>query len=244
MDNLVTNSMPAGAQPGRVKSILAAWGDAWPIAISVIPFGIVCGIGAVKAGMTAPQGIGISLALFAGASQIAVNEFLANDVPWPLIVIAALTINLRFLLFSAALAPQFARLAAWKKVILSYLLVDQVYALGVNAWDRADRPVLKTWYYLGVMFLLFPAFQGGNVAGIYLGAQVPKEWGFEFSVPLIFLAILVPAIKSKALAIAAAVAAVLTVALSFLPYMLGMFIAALAAIGVGYYYQEVAGHGR
>ena len=104
------------------------------------------------------------------------------------------------------------------------------------AGDRSG--LRRTSYYLGTALGLFLAFQLGNLLGISLGSGLPAHWGIEFSVPLIFCALLTTAIRKRSMAIAAAVAALGSLLLCGLPYMLGVFIAALLAIIVGFLLEE------
>jgi predicted branched-subunit amino acid permease len=61
-------------------------------------------------------------------------------------------------------------------------------------------------------------------------------------VPLVFLALMIPALKNRSMYVAAAVAGLLTLALLWLPYMLGVFAAALVAIFAGYLHLERTSH--
>jgi predicted branched-subunit amino acid permease len=97
---------------------------------------------------------------------------------------------------------------------------------------------------MGASLGLFTAFQVGNLAGLLAGAQLPKEWGLDFAVPLAFTALLVPALRSRAHVWAGVIAALLALALNFLPYLLGVFIASAIAIAIGYFYLDGDKDGR
>jgi predicted branched-subunit amino acid permease len=85
---------------------------------------------------------------------------------------------------------------------------------------------------------MFVAFQGGVLIGSLVGSNFAASLGLEFSVPLIFLALLIPSLRHRSMYVSVAVAVLATLALVKLPYMLGVFIAALLAIAAGYLHME------
>jgi hypothetical protein len=75
-------------------------------------------------------------------------------------------------------------------------------------------------------------------AGIFLGAQVPPEWGLDFTLALTFIAIAVPAISNRP-SLASALSAGVTALLTWnLPYKLGLIASALVGIGVGLWSEK------
>jgi predicted branched-subunit amino acid permease len=73
-----------------------------------------------------------------------------------------------------------------------------------------------------------------------LGSQVPASWQLDFTIPLAFIALVVPQIRTKQLlgvAIAAAVVAALTAAL---PFKLGVIASVLAGIALGLLWEARA----
>jgi 4-azaleucine resistance transporter AzlC len=203
--------------------------DVLPLLLGVIPFGLVAGIAAVDAGLGVVGAAGMSLVVFAGASQLAALDLLGNDAPVLVVVVTAAVINLRMLMYSASIAPYFRKLSASSRAVLAYLLTDQAYALSIAAY-RDDRPVDRTAYYLGVGVTLWAVWQVTTVAGVVLGTGVPDAWGLDFAVPLVFLALLVPAMEDRASTAAAVVGGGVAVAGAGLPLNIGL--PAGATVGV------------
>ena len=220
------------------SSWLAGFREVLPITLSAAPFGVVCGVGAVESGMSHAQAFMFSFAIFAGSSQIIATEFIASGAPTLIIVLAALAVNLRFLMYSASISPFFAGRRLLSKLVISYLLTDQAFALSINAFNDPRRNVSRLAYYFGAALGLLLAFQLGNMVGVTMGSTLPPELGLEFCVPLVFLALMIPALKHRSMYVSAAVAAVVTIALLKLPYLLGVFIAALVGILAGYFHME------
>ncbi len=63
-----------------------------------------------------------------------------------------------------------------------------------------------------------------------LGARLPDNLSLEFALPLTFIAIVVPLLTDRRRLAIALVAGILAVLLAGLPYKLGLFCSALAAL--------------
>ncbi|MEF8783583.1 MAG: AzlC family ABC transporter permease [Haloarculaceae archaeon] len=218
--------------------------DVAPLLLGVAPFGAVAGIAAVNAGLDIFQAVGMSFVIFAGASQLAALELLGSDAPIAVVVVTAVVINLRMLMYSASIAPYFREFGAKWKALLAYVLTDQAYALSISNY-RAGRSLDRKAYYLGAAVTLWAVWQVTTVAGVVLGAGVPEEWGLEFAVPLVFLALLVPAMEDRTTTLAAVVGGGVAVAGVDLPLNLGLLVGATVGIvaGLGTEHLLGAGHG-
>lgn len=205
-----------------------------PLALGVIPFALIAGITAVDAGIPWYQAVGMSVILFAGASQLAVIELLGSDAPLAVVVLTAVIINLRFTMYSASIAPYFRGVSRLQRWIGAYILTDQAYALSVAEFretDPAERGRMA--FYFGAAVGLWVIWQVGTIVGALLGATVPAGLSLEFAVPLTFMALVFPAIEGRPTAAAAAVAAFVAVVAAALPFNLGLLVAAVTGIGVG-----------
>lgn len=202
--------------------------DSLPLLLGIIPFALVSGVAAVDAGLSVVQAVGMSVVVFAGASQLAALDLLGNDAPLTVVVVTAAVINLRMLMYSASIAPRFRDTASRMRAFLAYFLTDQAFALTVAHYDLDESG--QRQYYLGVALTLWAVWQVGTLVGVVVGAGVPEEWGLSFAVPLVFLALLVPALKDRESLVAGLAAGVVAVAGAGLPVNLGLVVA--AAVGV------------
>jgi len=207
-------------------------GDVAPLLLGIVPFGLVAGVAAVEAGLDLSEAVAMSVLVFAGASQLAALELLGRDAPLSVVVVTAAVINLRMLMYSASIAPYFRALSGRWRAGLAYLLTDQAYALSVARFRR-EEPVDRRAYYLGVAGTMWVVWQVTTVAGVLLGTGVPDSWGLEFAVPLVFLALLVPAMEDRATTVAAVASGAIAVAGAGLPLNLGLLVGASAGILVG-----------
>ncbi len=206
--------------------------DVAPLVVGIAPFGLVAGIAAVEAGLSPVQAVGLSVVVFAGASQLAALELLGVDAPLAIVVVTAVVVNLRMVMYSASIAPYFRTFAARWKLPLAYILTDQAYALSIARFRRGDPD--RRAYYLGVAATLWVVWQIATVAGVAVGTGVPDAWGLEFAVPLVFLALLVPAMEDRTTSLAAVVGGAVALAAGGLALNLGLLAGATAGLVAGF----------
>lgn len=175
-----------------------------PMLLGVLPFGLVAGAAPVSQGFDAWSAVGLSTIVFAGASQLAIVDVLARGGSAAVAILAALTINLRMVLYSASLAPYLSHVPTRRRLGAAYVLVDQVYALSVSRWARDDRTGGRLSFYMGAGVLLWASWVTATVAGAIVGGAVPDEVPLEFAVPLVFLVLLVPLLVDRPAVVAAA----------------------------------------
>ncbi len=203
-----------------------------PILLGVIPFAMIAGISAIAVGFSKIEALGISFIVFAGASQLAALALIQQHAPVAIVILTALIVNFRFFMYSASLAPHFNGLSFRRRGLLAYLLTDQAYAVSITAFDR-DCRLRKHWFYLGAAVTIWATWQAGNLAGIFLGMHIPKDWSLDFAIPLTFLALLFPAIRNAPTLAAAVSAGALALVAHGLPYNLGLILAAIGGIVAG-----------
>ena len=212
--------------------LLAGVRDVSPLMLGIVPFALVAGIAAVDAGLGLPEAVGMSVIVFAGASQLAALDLLGEGAPLAVVVGTAAVINLRMLMYSASIAPYFSDYGRRLRASLAYLLTDQAYALSVAEFD--ENPDRSRWrYYLGAAASLWIVWQVGTVAGVVIGTGVPDALGLTFAVPLVFLALLVPAMKDRPSTAAGVAGGAVAVLAAGLPLNLGLLVGALSGVAVG-----------
>jgi len=205
-----------------------------PILIGVVPFSIVAGLAGVANGMTITETAAFSLFTYAGAAQIAALELIGDNAPLSVVLCTGLIINLRFLMFSAALAPHFSGTSLRRRLAGAYLLVDHAFALGMLEAKRRPEAKSLQAFYLGACMAFWLTWQIGALAGSVLGAGLPGSETLEIAVPLSFLALLAPQLMGRAPLAAAVVAAATALLLHQAPANLGMLLGTGAGILAGF----------
>ena len=209
-----------------------------PILLGVTPFGMIYGVLATNAGLSAFDAQAMSAVVFAGSSQFMLVQLIALGTPAIMMILTGFVINLRHALYSASIAPYTRHLSTAWKVVLSYLLTDEAYAVTVMRYRDTDDIAHKHWFFLGSGLALWACWQLSTAAGIFLGAQVPPAWGFDFTLALTFIAIAVPAIKDRPSLLSALSAGITALLTWNLPYKLGLIASALVGIGIGLWSEK------
>ena len=210
------------------------WGlrDGVPAAVGVSPFALVIGIAAASAGFTVSQAAGLSALVFAGLSQLTLTDLLAQQASVVVAVATALVINVRFVMYSASIAPHFRHLHAVWRWFCPFLLVAPVYAITLNAFEH-DRPTHYGWYFFGVALPMWVIWVGGTLGGMAVGTRIPSEWGLGFTVPLIFIAILMQFVEDRATVVAALLSGGVSIGVAGLPLNLGFLVATIVGVVIG-----------
>ncbi|HEV2760618.1 MAG TPA: AzlC family ABC transporter permease [Acidimicrobiales bacterium] len=182
-----------------------------PMLLGVVPFGLVAGAAPVAHGLGGWTAMGLSTVVFAGASQLAIVDVLSQGGSAVVAILAACTINLRMVLYSASLAPYLAHESTRRRLGAAYLLNDQVYALSVAHCAGSDRAEGRLPFYVGAGVLLWVGWVAATIAGVVLGSAVPDSVPLDFAVPLVFLVLLVPVLVARPAVVAAVAGGVVAV---------------------------------
>jgi predicted branched-subunit amino acid permease len=215
--------------------------DMAPMMLGVIPFGMVCGVGAIAAGASPIAALAMSMIMFSGAAQIVATQLLVAGAPFAVILLSCLVVSLRLLMYSATMAPYLRPLDHRWRNLLSFVLTDQAFAGTLQRFKRSDDLRANASYFLGTGALLWGTWQIATIAGIVAGQVIPASWQLEFVVPLCFLAVLVPLLRDRVSIAVFAIAAIAVVALDAMPLRLSMICSGLLGIAAGILSDKVMG---
>lgn len=211
----------------RLGIILAA-----PFSLSMLPFAMVTAIAAQNAHMSAAEAMGASMIIFAGASQLTAMELSQHGTPMLLVFGAAVLVNLRFLMYSAALAPKVRDEPIATRSLVSYLLTDAAFGVS-TAQARKDSTTRTAWFFVGAGTAVWVAWQIGTILGLTVASHMPTHLSLEYSVGLAFVAMAVPHVRDWPTVTAAAVSISVFLIARDLPYSTGLLPAAAAGLVVG-----------
>jgi predicted branched-subunit amino acid permease len=202
-----------------------------PWLAGVAPFGLVIGVSAAQADIPTLAGWLTGPAIYAGSSQVAAIEMLDAGTAPIVVVITALVINLRLILYSGAIAAHWRGTPRWWRAVAAYLLVDPSFAVGIDRYQRPGDSTDAHRYYLGGAITLWIAWLLAIGAGATLGAQLPAALHLEFVIPLYLVGEIVPKLRDRATRRAALTAAVVAVVAISAPLHLGVVLAIVAGLG-------------
>ena len=181
------------------------------VAATVWFFGASFGLVARASGMGVLAPLVMSATTFAGSAQFAVASILGGSGAALAAVAAAVLLNARYAPISISVAqlfhgPRLRRLAE------SQLIVDESWALAGRS-GRFDRRLL-----ISAGLLLYVAWVSGTVVGVLAGNALgdPKGLGLDGAFPALFLALLVPQLRTRRAVVAALVSA--AIALALIPF--------------------------
>lgn len=219
-----------------VKSaFLTGLRDGLPFVLVAGPFALLFGVVASEAGLPLSQVMGMSVLVIAGAAQFAALQLMLDGSTIPFIVAGALAVNLRMAMYSAALVPHLGPAPLWQRALVSYLNFDQTYAASVARYE--DEPHLtvpqKVWFFLGVATPITPTWIAMTWVGAEIGSIIPGHWPLDFALPITFIALIGPMLRTVAHVVAAGVSIAAALALAWMPSGTGLLLAALCAMVAG-----------
>ncbi|MDR0810548.1 MAG: AzlC family ABC transporter permease [Gemmobacter sp.] len=208
---------------------------ALPFVLVVGPFGLLFGVVATDTGLTVFEALAFSIAALAGAAQFAALQLAQDGAPLLIVVLTAAAVNLRMAMYSASLAPHLGPAKLWQRAVVSYCLVDQSYLVAVTEYERAPESPLaeKLAFFFGSALPLCPLWFGSTWVGAMFGKSIPRDYALDFAVPVAFLAMIAPVLRTGAQYAAAVVSVGVTLALWWMPYSSGLLVAGLTAMVTG-----------
>ncbi|RNF35011.1 AzlC family ABC transporter permease [Paracoccus methylarcula] len=217
------------------SAFLAGFRACAPFSLIIVPFSTLFGVVARDAGLDVLQVMAMAAIVIAGASQFTAIALLQDNAPVFIALLAALAVNLRMALYSAALQPHLGRARIGTRMLMSYLMIDQSYAVAARHFDMTPAMSLdeKVAYYMGCAMLCCPLWYGGCLAGALIGQRIPASLSLDFAIPICFISLIAPLMRTLPHIVAALVAVTAAILLSSLPGSFSLLISAIAAMIAG-----------
>lgn len=225
--------------PSRALAYRQGLTGGLPFMFVVVPFGILFGVVALDAGLTLTQTMGMTMLVIAGAAQFTALQMMVDNAGLWLIIAAALAVNLRMAMYSAALVPHLGKAPLWQRALIAYMNFDQTYAVASLAYEQNPTwPVeRKVTFFFGVATPIVPTWIAATLVGALIGKAIPADLGIDFILPITFIALVGPMLKTMPQMIAASVSVAVGLLLSGLPSGMGLLIVAACAMIVGAYVE-------
>ncbi|MGA1207035.1 MAG: AzlC family ABC transporter permease [Litorivicinaceae bacterium] len=202
-----------------------------PLTPGIVPFGLIAGVTPVQLGYHWIDSALASLLIFAGASQIAAYQLIAQDSALWVIVLTVVAVNLRYVLYSASIAPHLSE-APWPiRIAAAYGLTDQRYAVclhtfAVREFDLRERVL----FYFGGVGGIWGVWQSATLVGALAGQVIPRIWSLEFMIPLSFFVLALSTVRRPPHRTAAILGGGVAALLMHAPFNLGLITG--ASVGV------------
>ena len=225
MQPITSVSFRAGAREGFMAFL--------PLSVGLIPWALVTGMSMTSIGFTPSQSMGMNLIVFAGTAQLGTLPLIAAGAPVWLIVATALALNLRFVIFSAAIARGFRDHGAGLRWFCGHLLTDGVFATCLPKMLDSEDKSWRLGYYLAPSLWSWLLWQGFALIGIFAAGSIPRGWSLEFMATIALLVLLMPMARMRPMLAAALTGGITAVLLNNLPLRLGLFVGIFAGIAAG-----------
>lgn len=214
-----------------------------PLMLGVVPFGMVFGVLGLEVGLSPLMIMAMSVIVFGGASQVVFAQMITAGASGPVIASTVGIINLRHALYSATFITYINSLPLRWRIIISYLLTDEAFF--VSLLRMQTKPYSPNMYFhmVGTGSVLWLCWQVATFAGIILGELIPQELNLGFAIPLTFMAITVPQIKSLPPFIAVVTGGVVAMIGQSLPWNTWVIAAALCGMTMGYLTERMQSNG-
>lgn len=229
----MTSTTPKSAR--RSPAFWKGFQDALPFVFVVAPFAMLFGVLATEAGLNVLETLLFSFVVIAGAAQFTALQLMVEDVPTVIVLVSALAVNLRLAMYSATLTPYLGAVPLWQRAIVAYFTVDQSFACSVVQFEKEPQMTLsqRLAYFFGTVAPVMPVWYIFTIIGALIGAQVPETWALDFALPITFLAMVAPMLRTPAHVVAAFVSVVVSLLTAWVPFSLGLIIAGIIAMIAG-----------
>lgn len=209
--------------------------DGAPFMLIAGPFATLFGVLATEAGLNLFEVMSFSIVVIAGAAQFTALQLMQENAPTVIVLASSLAVNLRVAMYSAALTPYLGGEKLWKRAIISYLMVDQSYALSHAKFETDPQLTLpqRTAYYFGTCTLVMIVWFSFSYIGAAVGTALPESIPLDFALPIAFLSMVAPLLRTLPHLIAATVAIAVALLATTVPYSLGLIIAGAAGMAAG-----------
>lgn len=209
--------------------------DCSPFILVVAPFGLLFGAVATEAGLNLLETMSMTILVIAGAAQFTALALLEEQAPTIIVVIAALAVNLRMAMYSAALVPHLGKATLGTRLLASYFMVDQTFAVSIKKYESEPDWSLanKIAYFFGSASSIAPFWYGFTLLGALVGQSIPKEFSLDFAIPICFISLTAPMLRSLPHLVSALVSVILALLLVWMPYNLWLIVAAVVAMMAG-----------
>ncbi len=215
-----------------------------PVVLSFIPVGIAYGLMAVAAGYSPAETVFMSVAVFAGASQMMSTGMYVQGAGIAAIILATFVLNLRHLIMSTCVINRIKNAPLGRKLLCSFGITDETFAI----FTTEDEEKATVPFFIGLALVSYLAWVGGSAIGAFASDFLPAILTASFGVAMyaMFVGLIVPDLRGNwSLALLVVIAAALNCLLSsFMEPSWATVCATIAAAFAGVFFVDLDGNGK
>lgn len=205
-----------------------------PLAIAVIPWGILTGALANQIGFSHIQAQLMSLLVFAGAAQLSAMTLLSGGAGAPAVMSSVFVISSRHLLYSVVFRQHVIALPLRFRLAIGFLLTDEMFA--VSEVHTRETGSFSPWFALASGLTFYVVWNLATLTGILAGDALDNldSLGLDFAIAATFIAMTFSQLRQWPVLMAILVSGALSVVLR--PWFSDTYIilAALAGMVAAY----------
>lgn len=217
------------------RVLLQAIIDILPLAISVIPWGFLCGSMAIQAGFSQTQAQCLSLFVFAGAAQLSGVAIIGSTGSLFSLINSTAVISSRHLLYSASFRDDVIDLPFIKRFFIAFLLTDEMFAVTEMHKQSTGRFSVK--YAITAGFTFYIIWNISTFFGVYIGTQIVEidSLGLEFAIAATFIAMVIPNTKKLPVLVTVLASGVFATVFHYIKFDNGLILSSFIGMLSGYY---------
>ena len=179
----------------KLQSYLYGMKKAIPVLIGFLPVAVTYAIMATHAGLSAAETVGMSAAVFAGASQIMAAQMLAGGAGYLPIILSTLVLNLRHIIMSTCVFRRMKSKNPLIRLVCGFGVTDETFALYTTEEDERH----DAFFMLGLITVSYSSWVLGALLGVFASDLLPESLSKSFGIALyaLFLGLLVPGVKKS-----------------------------------------------
>ena len=207
--------------------------DMTPMVLGIVPFGLALGAVIGSSEVDPLAALASAPLILAGAAQLTTLQMLEAGSNPVIIVVSALLINLRILLYSASLAPWFSGVRLRLRLLLATSVIDQTHFVAVPRFERGDLGRReRVAYYAGASIWLVSAWLSSQAVAAAVGAELPEAARLDMAAPLALIGLLAKSVGTRPSALAAACGLAVVTVGAGLPFQSATLVATVTGITV------------
>lgn len=177
------------------KGYLAGLWAGVPVILGFVPVGIAYAGMARQAGLTALQTCGMSLAVFAGASQMMATDMTGPGASLLAIILATFILNLRHLIMSVCVMERMREGSLAVRLLAAFGVTDESFAI----FTTEKESNCTVWFFLGLITVTYASWNLGTLIGAVVFDFLPPVVTASLGVSLyaMFIGLLTPSLRGN-----------------------------------------------
>ena len=219
----------------KQQLVYQATADILPLAVAVIPWGILCGSLAIKVGLSPIQAQLMSLLVFAGAAQLASLTLLGGAGALLSIFSSTFVISSRHLLYSAVFREHVRQSSIATRCCTAFFLTDEMFAVTCAYLEKNKS--FSHLYAISAGIVFYLIWNASTFIGIAAGQFIPniENLGLEFAIAATFIAIVIPSIKNLSTLMSVLASGISVIIFSIMGIEHALIIATFIGMATGFF---------